>query len=199
MLCGGQHNQRLFSVSLSQAIAERSHGDDHQTLQDLQQENLLQTLPSGPSPSRSRLRWSQQRHQGVLPLPEPEEDHELFVLDLRNFPELANADMTSQNPNIQVGSMHVGRNFFFWLVHMTGSRFRSLFSNHDGFVSSENRRCSGLKQWSQEVGVCQTPLQSLSPHFLYATPWISLAPYIQSRCTAGLSQDNVLSYHMQDL
>ncbi|XP_076605026.1 isthmin-2 [Chaetodon auriga] len=86
----------------TEVIAEHGHGNDHQTLQELQEENLLQTLPSGPSPPRSRHRWSQHHHQGVLPLPEPEEDHELFILDLRNFPELANADMTSQNPNIQV-------------------------------------------------------------------------------------------------
>uniref|UniRef100_A0A8C6UUC5 Isthmin 2a n=1 Tax=Neogobius melanostomus TaxID=47308 RepID=A0A8C6UUC5_9GOBI len=39
---------------------------------------------------------------GVLPQPEPHEDPAPFVLDIRNFPELANADMGSQNPNIQV-------------------------------------------------------------------------------------------------
>lgn len=93
----------------SQVIAEHSHGDNRQTLQELQQENLLQTLPSGPSYPRSRQRWSQHRHQGVLPPPEPEEDPGPFILDLRNFPELANSDMGSQNPNIQVGNMHVGR------------------------------------------------------------------------------------------
>ncbi|XP_035537178.1 uncharacterized protein LOC118342668 [Morone saxatilis] len=83
-------------------IAVRSHGKEHQTLQELQQENLLQTLPSGPSSPRSRRRWSPHSHQSVLSLPKREEDHELFILDLRNFPELANADMGSQNPNIQV-------------------------------------------------------------------------------------------------
>ncbi len=89
-----------------QVIAERSHGNDYQTLQELQQENLLQTS-ARPSSPRSRHRWSQHRHQGVLPPPEPEEDSKLFILDLRNFPELANADMGSQNPNIQVGNKHM--------------------------------------------------------------------------------------------
>ncbi|XP_029317107.1 isthmin-2-like [Cottoperca gobio] len=91
-----------------QMIAEPSPGDSHQTLQELQQENLLKTFPSGPSLPRSRHRLSQHRPQGVLPPPEPEEDSELFILDLRNFPELANADMGSQNPNIQVTIEVVG-------------------------------------------------------------------------------------------
>eukprot|EP00064_Thunnus_orientalis_P008475 superscaffoldBa00001007_g8498 len=90
---------RNASASIIEAIAESRHGDDQQSLEELQQQNLLQTLPSSP---RSRNRWSQPRHQGVLPPPEPEEDSEPFILDLRNFPELANADMSSQNPNIQV-------------------------------------------------------------------------------------------------
>ncbi|XP_010769917.1 isthmin-2-like [Notothenia coriiceps] len=85
-------------------VKAEPHGGDLQTLQELQQENLLQTLPSGPSLPRSRHRWS----PGVLPLPEPKEDSETFVLDLRNFPELANSDMSSQNPNIQVTIEVVG-------------------------------------------------------------------------------------------
>ncbi|XP_053290894.1 isthmin-2 [Pleuronectes platessa] len=93
---------RHTSASPAKVIAKQSHGDDHQTLQELQQENLLQTLPSSPSSHRSRHRWSQHLHQGVLPPPEPEEDTDPFILDLRNFPELSNADISSQNPNIQV-------------------------------------------------------------------------------------------------
>ncbi|XP_078133649.1 isthmin-2 [Sander vitreus] len=93
---------RNTTASVPEVSAEPSKGDGHQTLQELQQENLLQTLPSGPSLPRPRHRWSQDSHPGVLPPPEPEEDNDLFVLDLRNFPELANADMGSQNPNIQV-------------------------------------------------------------------------------------------------
>ncbi|KAM6917136.1 isthmin-2 [Lycodopsis pacificus] len=88
---------RNTTASVTEVTAEPIHGNGHQTLQELQQENLLQILPSSSSLPRSRHRWSQ--HQGVLPLPEPEE---LFILDLRNFPELGNADMGSQNPNIQV-------------------------------------------------------------------------------------------------
>lgn len=97
-----------FSVFvLPQVIAESRHGDDQQSLEELQQQNLLQTLPSGPSSPRSRNRWSQPRYQAVLPPPEPEEESEPFILDLRNFPELANADMSSQNPNIQVDMYHL--------------------------------------------------------------------------------------------
>lgn len=66
-----------------------------QPLRDLQEENLLQTIPSSPS---SRPNWA----DGVLPPPAPEEVDAIFILDLRNFPELANADVSSQNPNIQV-------------------------------------------------------------------------------------------------
>ncbi|KAG7510896.1 hypothetical protein JOB18_035407 [Solea senegalensis] len=87
----------ISSASPTEVIAQHSHGDNNPTLQQLQQENLLQTLPSSPSTLRSRHRWSQH-----LPLPEPKEEPEPFILDLRKFPELANADMGSQNPNIQV-------------------------------------------------------------------------------------------------
>ncbi|XP_022606612.1 isthmin-2 isoform X2 [Seriola dumerili] len=89
------------SASPSELLAKHGQDGVQQTLRELQQENLLQTLPSSPS-LRSRHHWSQRHHQGVLPPPEPEEDPEPFILDLKNLPELANADMGSQNPNIQV-------------------------------------------------------------------------------------------------
>ncbi|XP_059208624.1 isthmin-2-like [Centropristis striata] len=103
------HRDTDSSASVPQA-AERRPDEDHQTLQEVQQQNLLQTLPSGPSgPSgpRSRPQWSQ-HHQQVLPAPGPEEDPELFVLDLSSFPQLANANMGSHNPNIQVTIEVVG-------------------------------------------------------------------------------------------
>ncbi|XP_034015533.1 isthmin-2 isoform X2 [Thalassophryne amazonica] len=105
--CGFPTNPRTTSSTRSLAppvevTAGRRPRGDPQSLQDLQKENLLQTLPSGPFSTRSRHRWSQHRSMGVLPPPEPEEDPETFIFDLRNFPELANADMGSQNPNIQV-------------------------------------------------------------------------------------------------
>ncbi|XP_029568412.1 isthmin-2-like [Salmo trutta] len=89
------------STSTAEAISQASLGGDvGETLEDLQQQNQLQSLASSTQPSqRPRRRgWS----QGVLPKPEPEEEPEPFILDLRNFPELANADLGSQNPNIQV-------------------------------------------------------------------------------------------------
>ncbi|XP_055720025.1 isthmin-2-like [Salvelinus fontinalis] len=88
------------STASTEAISQASPGGDvGETLEDLQQQNQLQSLASSnPSSQRPRRRgWS----QGVLPKPEPEEDTEPFILDLRNFPELANADLGSHNPNIQ--------------------------------------------------------------------------------------------------
>ncbi|KAM4541788.1 isthmin-2-like [Odontesthes bonariensis] len=84
------------TASRTEVPPEESRGDVHLNLDQLQQENLLQTLPFPNPPTSTR------RHQGVLPPPVPEEDPQPFTLDLRNFPELANADVSSQNPNIQV-------------------------------------------------------------------------------------------------
>ncbi|XP_074548192.1 isthmin-2-like [Halichoeres trimaculatus] len=93
-------SERNSTGTGSQVTAGFHHGGRLQTLQELEQENLLQTLPSGPPPPRSAHRWSLHHQQGV---PSPlEKDPEPFILDLKNFPELANADVGSQNPNIQV-------------------------------------------------------------------------------------------------
>ncbi|XP_057678125.1 isthmin-2 [Corythoichthys intestinalis] len=64
-------------------------------------QNQVQSLPEPPSHQR---KWTHPQHRsvGVLPQPEPEEETKPFILDLKNFPELANADLNSQNPNIQV-------------------------------------------------------------------------------------------------
>ncbi|KAG7280969.1 hypothetical protein CRUP_022980 [Coryphaenoides rupestris] len=75
-----------------------SGGEQRPTLEEFPGENLLQNLP--PVPSSRRGSWSklsQGRRQ-----PELEEDPQLFILDLRNFHDLANADLGFQNPNIQV-------------------------------------------------------------------------------------------------
>uniref|UniRef100_A0A667XXQ7 Isthmin 2a n=1 Tax=Myripristis murdjan TaxID=586833 RepID=A0A667XXQ7_9TELE len=97
-----KHGTEINLLRPETCLMKRGHEDVHQILEEFQQQNHLQTLPSTSSLTRSRHRWSQHHHQGVLPLPEPEEDPEPFILDLRNFPDLANADMGSQNPNIQV-------------------------------------------------------------------------------------------------
>nr|XP_023997143.1 isthmin-1-like [Salvelinus alpinus] len=87
------------STSTTEAISQASPGGDvDETLEDLQQQNQLQNLASSTQPSQRPRR----RNHGVLPKPEPEEEPEPFILDLRNFPELANADLGSHNPNIQV-------------------------------------------------------------------------------------------------
>jgi hypothetical protein len=95
------HEKRSLSFFPLQAISQASpSGDVGETLEDLQQQNQLQSLASSTQPSqRPRCRsWS----HVVLPKPEPEEEPEPFILDLRNFPELANADLGSHSPNIQV-------------------------------------------------------------------------------------------------
>ncbi|XP_010876945.1 isthmin-2 [Esox lucius] len=89
------------STATTEAIFSAKLGaDEGENLEDIQQQNHLQSLAAS-TPSSQRLRhrgW----FQGVLPKPEPDEDPEPFILDLRNFPELANADLGSHNPNIQV-------------------------------------------------------------------------------------------------
>uniref|UniRef100_A0A3Q2QZK0 Isthmin 2a n=1 Tax=Fundulus heteroclitus TaxID=8078 RepID=A0A3Q2QZK0_FUNHE len=74
---------------------------DHLNLEHHEEQNLLQTLPS-PSSSTYRHHWSQHRRQNPLPPPASQLEPETFVLDLSNIPDLANADVGSQNPNIQV-------------------------------------------------------------------------------------------------
>lgn len=101
-VCAFPTNTKKLSPTDRNTTEREITAEQSQSLRDLQEENLLQTLPSLPSLPRSRHRWSHPRHQGVLPQPEPKEDPQPFILDIRNFPELANADMGSQNPNIQV-------------------------------------------------------------------------------------------------
>ncbi|TNM95175.1 isthmin-2 [Takifugu flavidus] len=66
----------------------------------LEQQNQVQSLL--PEPHGHQRRWSQHRSVSILPKPEPEEETKPFILDFKNFPDLANADINSQNPNIQV-------------------------------------------------------------------------------------------------
>lgn len=75
----------------------RDISNDHNLLH---QQNQVQSDLADSHPHQHR--WLQHRSTGVLPQPEPEEETKPFVLDLKNFPDLANADIGSQNPNIQV-------------------------------------------------------------------------------------------------
>ncbi|XP_056337667.1 isthmin-2 [Danio aesculapii] len=63
-------------------------------------ENQVQNDLADSHPHQRR--WLQHHSTGVLPLPKPEEESKPFVLDFKDFPDLANADIGSQNPNIQV-------------------------------------------------------------------------------------------------
>lgn len=73
----------------------------------LEQQNQVQSLL--PEPHAHQRRWSQHQHRsvGILPKPEPEEETKPFILDFKNFPDLANADISSQNPNIQVSQERI--------------------------------------------------------------------------------------------
>uniref|UniRef100_A0A673MF02 Isthmin 2a n=1 Tax=Sinocyclocheilus rhinocerous TaxID=307959 RepID=A0A673MF02_9TELE len=87
----------------NQRTRRAGHGDSkdvRQALRDIQRQNQLRSEP--PLPRRHKRRWSQIRSEGDLPKPAPQEEEEPFILDLKNFPDLANADLGSQNPNIQV-------------------------------------------------------------------------------------------------
>ncbi len=84
---------------------------------------------------------------------------------------------------------------FFWTHCNIESRFRSLVIA----LSVHITEVQAFQRWLQEVGPWQSHLPSLSPQFLSYTIYLSPAPHIPSCCTAGLSQDGVLSYHTQDL
>ncbi|MED6261790.1 hypothetical protein ATANTOWER_010071 [Ataeniobius toweri] len=97
-LCGLPTDRNITESSPQSRAKERQ---EHLNLEHLQQENLLQTLHFPSSPS-SRDHMSQHHHQDLLPPPVPKVEPEAFILDLRSFPGLANADVGSQNPNIQL-------------------------------------------------------------------------------------------------
>ncbi|KAM9777270.1 isthmin-2 [Neosynchiropus ocellatus] len=89
---GFPFNPRRMSRTVAKLAGEHRHGDPGPSLQDVQQQNLLQTLSLGST---------KQQLSQVFPLLKPEE-RERFILNLRNILELSGADMDSQNPNIQV-------------------------------------------------------------------------------------------------
>ncbi|KAM9356104.1 isthmin-2 [Pholidichthys leucotaenia] len=89
-------------------VAHKGHGHPihnggiHYVPETLEQQNQVQNLM--PEPHSHQRKWSHPQHRsiGVLPQPEPEEETRPFTLDLKNFPDLAKANINSQNPNIQV-------------------------------------------------------------------------------------------------
>ncbi|XP_053701382.1 isthmin-2 isoform X1 [Synchiropus splendidus] len=89
---GFPFNPRKMNSTVAKLVGNHRHGDPGPSLQEAQQQNLLQTLSSGST---------KQQLSQVSPLLKPE-DRERFILNLRNIPELSSADMDSQNPNIQV-------------------------------------------------------------------------------------------------
>ncbi|KAF6717649.1 Isthmin-2 [Oryzias melastigma] len=88
---------RAVAAPHPQVTPQENPGGESRGLEELQQENLLQTLASSPAPLQ---RWS--KHSAVLSAPFPDDHPESFILDLKNLPELGHADTGSQNPNIQV-------------------------------------------------------------------------------------------------
>lgn len=73
--------------------------DDHDHNLLIEQNQVQRDLADSHS---HQHRWHQHHSTRVLPQPEPEEESKPFILDLKNFPDLVNADIGSQNPNIQV-------------------------------------------------------------------------------------------------
>ncbi|XP_072349685.1 isthmin-2 isoform X2 [Scyliorhinus torazame] len=75
-----------------------------QTPEPMRENNKLESWKQS-SQQRHKRRWSPQRAQGTQAQPEfgtNLEEVDPFVLDLKNFPDLTNADLNTQNPNIQV-------------------------------------------------------------------------------------------------
>uniref|UniRef100_H3B4M0 Isthmin 2b n=2 Tax=Latimeria chalumnae TaxID=7897 RepID=H3B4M0_LATCH len=58
-----------------------------------------------PLPHRHKRRWSRHHAKTIPALSKAslnQEENQPFLLDLKNFPDFANADLSAQNPNIQV-------------------------------------------------------------------------------------------------
>ncbi|XP_014061551.1 isthmin-2 isoform X2 [Salmo salar] len=99
-----KHHNKLHNGVFLLARAQPPISGVHHGPEALEQQNQVQSLLPPVTEHRHKRRWSHSQHRsvGVLPHPEPEEEIKPFILDLKNFPELANADISSQNPNIQV-------------------------------------------------------------------------------------------------
>lgn len=124
-----------------QAGGQVPSADARWTLEELQEQNQLSRGRSPPR--RHKRRWPQFRSEGVLPKPAPEEE-EPFILDLKNFPDLANADLGSQNPNIQVRYSFVCNIFVYVLRKVVFNRIRGnlrVFSVL--FIKSEQNLIAG--------------------------------------------------------
>lgn len=100
-----KHNNVASKLSNGVSFEARGqplHNGVHHNSKALEQQNQVQSLL--PEAHTHQRRWSLSQHHslGMLPQPQPEEETKPFVLDLKSFPDLVNADISSQNPNIQV-------------------------------------------------------------------------------------------------
>ncbi|XP_038629775.1 isthmin-2 isoform X2 [Scyliorhinus canicula] len=87
-----------------QEIKSHSMTRSTQTPEPMRENNKLESWKQS-SEQRHKRRWSPQRAQGTQAQPKfgtNLEEVDPFVLDLKNFPDLTNADLNTQNPNIQV-------------------------------------------------------------------------------------------------
>ncbi|MFT7810523.1 isthmin-2-like [Arapaima gigas] len=90
----------MVHVGMPKELSQMPSRRNLQDLEAIQEHNQVPNVQ--PAQLRQKTKWSRNRSVGVLPKPEPEEESKPFLLDLKNFPELANAELNSQNPNIQV-------------------------------------------------------------------------------------------------
>jgi hypothetical protein len=104
-------NEQHVFLGQTQAAVQK---DEVQNMaQEPEEHNQVQSILPEIHGLKRRGSLSPHRSVGVLPQPEPEEETKPFILDLKNFPDLANADISSQNPNIQV-RCHVGCLWLRW-------------------------------------------------------------------------------------
>ncbi|XP_078090505.1 isthmin-2 isoform X2 [Mustelus asterias] len=92
------------SESVEQEVKGHLMSRSTQTPEPMRENNKLQSWKQS-SQQRHKRRWSPQGTQGTQAQPKfgsNLEEVDPFVLDLKNFPDLTNADLNAQNPNIQV-------------------------------------------------------------------------------------------------
>lgn len=99
-----KNTPKVRSNTFMEVKGQTASTESQRVLEVLQQNNRVKSWKRS-LPRRHKRRWSQQQQRagGIQSQSKADlEETNPFVLDLKNFPGLANADLDSQNPNIQV-------------------------------------------------------------------------------------------------